>query len=516
MLRGGPLLLLLILSSHCVASYYQPQYLSKAGLLSLQILGTAGDAALRAQIADLSLQLERLHKTVVMLIPPEEEEERKKVEFCSQDDAECLAITASTELENETIEQSSDQVASSIVSEQSKKEEQLRLQAEERERLVKLEEDRRREEKLKEEARLEAARLAEEKRVAEEVRRKEEERLKEERQSKAAAEAYENAQKILLKVREDKERAKVEAVAWRNLQSFSSRLKRNRKAAQLLEQSNAKEQAVSQASIDIETQLSLVKDELLAHIAGVIEENKVLREELESFKQVVVSKEEYAELLADIELMKQDIVSLKEATDKIDANVVQGIVTDALVLYDADKVGMPDYALESAGAVVFTIGETEPYTQDTPWMGVFGIPIWRSCKTPRLAIQIDNSPGNCWSFAGNKGTLTIQLAAQVFPEYFTLDHIPDALAPHGNASSAPSHFRVLGLDYGNAPKGHVLGNYEFTKLPLQTFAVQQNPYEKYFRFIKVEILSNRGNKDYTCLYRFRVHGVPHDTETFNG
>ena len=37
---------------------------------------------------------------------------------------------------------------------------------------------------------------------------------------------------------------------------------------------------------------------------------------------------------------------------------------------------------------MFTIGDTEPYTQDTPWMGVFGIPIWRSCKTPRLAIQV--------------------------------------------------------------------------------------------------------------------------------
>ena len=41
-------------------------------------------------------------------------------------------------------------------------------------------------------------------------------------------------------------------------------------------------------------------------------------------------------------------------------------------------------------------------------------------------------------------------------------------------------------------------------------------YKLYLRFIKVEILSNRGNKDYTCLYRFRVHGVPHDTDTFNG
>lgn len=40
---------------------------------------------------------------------------------------------------------------------------------------------------------------------------------------------------------------------------------------------------------------------------------------------------------------------MKPPTDNMDAGVVQGIVTAALVLYDADKVGMPDYALESAG-----------------------------------------------------------------------------------------------------------------------------------------------------------------------
>lgn len=47
-----------------------------------------------------------------------------------------------------------------------------------------------------------------------------------------------------------------------------------------------REQAVSQVSIDIDAQLGLVKEELLAHIAGVLEENRLLREELDEFKQV--------------------------------------------------------------------------------------------------------------------------------------------------------------------------------------------------------------------------------------
>ena len=31
-----------------------------------------------------------------------------------------------------------------------------------------------------------------------------------------------------------------------------------------------------------------------------------------------------------------------------------------------------------------------------------------------------------------------------------------------------------------------------------------------FGYIELRVLNNHGNKEYTCLYRFRVHGVPHN------
>ena len=31
----------------------------------------------------------------------------------------------------------------------------------------------------------------------------------------------------------------------------------------------------------------------------------------------------------------------------------------------------------------------------------------------------------------------------------------------------------------------------------------------YFRFVELRVHSNYGNPSYTCLYRFRVHGVPY-------
>ena len=36
--------------------------------------------------------------------------------------------------------------------------------------------------------------------------------------------------------------------------------------------------------------------------------------------------------------------------------------------------------------------------------------------------------------------------------------------------------------------------------------VSQNPQGKLYRFMRLDVLSNYGNANYTCIYRFRVHG----------
>lgn len=57
-------------------------------------------------------------------------------------------------------------------------------------------------------------------------------------------------------------------------------------------------------------------------------------------------------------------------------------------------------------------------------------------------------------------------------------------------------------------EGVRLGKYEYDQNgePLQSFMVKSNN-TQYFPLVELKILSNHGNWQYTCLYRFRVHGT---------
>ncbi|XP_064478096.1 SUN domain-containing protein 1-like isoform X2 [Ornithodoros turicata] len=124
---------------------------------------------------------------------------------------------------------------------------------------------------------------------------------------------------------------------------------------------------------------------------------------------------------------------------------VKSVVREALMLYDADKTAMPDYALESAGGSVVNTRCTETYGRGTAHYQVFGIPVWTMTRTPREAIQPGVSPGECWAFRGSQGNLVLQLAMTIRPTGFTVEHIPRSLAIGGNLDSAPREFTILGL-----------------------------------------------------------------------
>merc|ERR1712018_166650 len=86
------------------------------------------------------------------------------------------------------------------------------------------------------------------------------------------------------------------------------------------------------------------------------------------------------------------------------------IVKAALIQYDADKTGMFDYALETAGGSVVSTRCTETYIQKTAMYSIFGIPIWYPSNNPRTIIQPGVQPGECWAFKGSSGFVVIQLS----------------------------------------------------------------------------------------------------------
>ncbi|XP_031661184.1 SUN domain-containing protein 1 isoform X11 [Oncorhynchus kisutch] len=188
---------------------------------------------------------------------------------------------------------------------------------------------------------------------------------------------------------------------------------------------------------------------------------------------------------------------------------VQMIVKNALKLYSQDRTGLVDYALESGGGSILSTRCSETYETKTALMSLFGLPLWYFSQSPRVAIQPDVHPGNCWAFQGSHGYLVIRLSMRIVPSAFSLEHIPKSLSPTGTISSAPRQFTVYGLDDEYQEEGKLLGSYTYQddEDALQTYPVTEEN-DKAYQIIEVRVLSNWGHPEYTCLYRIRVHGQP--------
>ncbi|XP_060029154.1 SUN domain-containing protein 1 isoform X5 [Erinaceus europaeus] len=241
-----------------------------------------------------------------------------------------------------------------------------------------------------------------------------------------------------------------------------------------------------------------------------------------------VSKDDLQALLRDIEMQilsnvthhisvtKQTLTSETVASAMSEAGVsgiteaqARVIVDNALKLYSQDKTGMVDFALESGGGSILSTRCSETYETKTALISLFGIPLWYFSQSPRVVIQPDIYPGNCWAFRGSQGYLVVRLSMAVRPTAFTLEHIPKTLSPTGNITSAPKDFTVYGLDSEYQEEGQLLGQFTYQEAgeSLQMFPAQKRP-DKAFQVVELRITSNWGHPEYTCLYRFRVHGEP--------
>ncbi|XP_054168050.1 SUN domain-containing protein 1-like [Oppia nitens] len=224
--------------------------------------------------------------------------------------------------------------------------------------------------------------------------------------------------------------------------------------------------------------------------------NDVFRESIEQKLMTTIEKFE--------EQMKRESKSI---TSNITIGKVRSLISEALAVYDADKTGQPDYALEPSGGTIINTRCSETYDPHGVQYKIFGIPFWSSSVSPRAVIQPTISPGECWAFRGSNGYLVIRLSQAIYPSGFTYEHISKQISRDGNIDSAPKEFQVRALDDETDTTGHLLGNYvyEDNNTPMQYFAVE-DPNPRAVELIELVILSNHGHNDYTCLYRFRIHG----------
>ena len=114
----------------------------------------------------------------------------------------------------------------------------------------------------------------------------------------------------------------------------------------------------------------------------VVEETKAELEQLVNSKVEDLRRDLSSSLASDLEAEANS--TRDSGVDSVD---VKRIVREALTKYDADKTGLFDFALETAGGSVMTTKCTEPYQMTSAVMSVWGIPFWWDTNTPRFVTN---------------------------------------------------------------------------------------------------------------------------------
>lgn len=216
----------------------------------------------------------------------------------------------------------------------------------------------------------------------------------------------------------------------------------------------------------------------------------------------------FRKFLRDVNEYQEDL-DAGALSSFISQDEAKDLIKKQIDLYDADKTFKADYALESSGATIVTTRCTKGYADKNIKYSINGmIPILFTSNSPRVVIQPSIQPGDCWSFAGREGKMVVQLSRTIIPTSFTYEHIRKELSPDLNIDSAPKAFKVKTLRDVNDYEGTLLGEYHYDRdgQPMQQFKVQ-HPNPMPTRYIELSVFSNHGEPLYTCLYRFRVHGL---------
>ena len=117
------------------------------------------------------------------------------------------------------------------------------------------------------------------------------------------------------------------------------------------------------------------------------------------------------------------------------------MIDSALDKFAADRVGMPDFALESAGARIVHHLTSDTYQTAGGLLSTvlrWGGP--PAVKPPNVILEPNVVRGNCWPFRGNHGQATVRLSETILPGNFTLEHSPPSVNP--KVSSAPRDFEI--------------------------------------------------------------------------
>ena len=284
-------------------------------------------------------------------------------------------------------------------------------------------------------------------------------------------------------------------------------------------------------------------------IGGAVAEDRIRTWVKSRLAEMVDNDEDAVEVIQEIEDFTQKISKTKPSTNTKESDLqLSQIIVSQLDVHRADTTGIYDYASLKNGAEVIYGGKRGTSKSLIDELPVFNRILQNSNlrfygfgpETALTATYPPNSLGQCWSFGqtslkeqlkerqlfendnrvkndfkrGNFGTLTIRLSEPISVHGIVIEHPP--MRTIGQANSSIRKFRMVGYEDELATsKAWNLGSFEYNikenrdnNTYLQTFEAATTVFGKEIpplHSISLAVDSNHGH-DYSCLYRFRVHG----------
>ena len=255
-------------------------------------------------------------------------------------------------------------------------------------------------------------------------------------------------------------------------------------------------------------------------------------------------------------------IQIKSSDGQDVTALIHHLVDSAASTFSQDILAKPDFALHSGGASIIPsltspTFEIRPQGLGSQMIGLITGNGYGIGRPPITALHHETQNGHCWPFASAEGQLGVALTSPIFIEEVTIDHVAKSIA--FDMRSAPRQMEVWGLvegkdniarvqawkedlaarkearqpthggddssdgyrdiyevvDYPKTLPKHPeyirLANFTYnihSPNNVQTFPVMPEIRELGIDFgiVVLRVLNNWGRDDFTCLYRFRVHG----------
>jgi len=166
-----------------------------------------------------------------------------------------------------------------------------------------------------------------------------------------------------------------------------------------------------------------------------------------------------------------------------------------------------DFACAGHGGSIEMAMTSDTYRPSIPFsIKSLFYPFVSPAKGPQTVISPTIvTPGDCWPMNSTHGFVTVKLAIPINITSISYHHIEYSRIL--DIKSTPQNIKMYGLNEASDLKT-MLGafKYDIKSAPggIQEFKLQKP--SPIFRYIQFEIDGNYGNQQYTCLYRFGVHG----------